>query len=339
MLFAAASCESIFEGERDCSTKIKLEFRKHRQALQSVNGNPVDAFASTVKTVRLFVYDIQNDELVVEQFADAQQLRSEAELGIGADNNNCLMPVDLQPGSYRIVVWCGLDQNDQNNAFALDPDARAEQYRTCNVKRSPQSGQPVNEQKYDALYHGAIAHVDVSGTGQIIPVELTKNTNDISVWVQHTTAAFGSGDYEVVYTDRNGTMRFDDNTVSGEQLEYRPHTVSMLDTETDYNGDRVEAGAMVAHLSTARLMANHKNEARLEVRNREGETVFSIPFIRYLLEMQTLTADEQYYLDCEDTYNCSFYLSGDGGLWTPSLIIINNWVKVPEQSGSIGAED
>ena len=108
-----------------------------------------------------------------------------------------------------------------------------------------------------------------------------------------------------------------------------------MTSSTEYNGSLVEAGALVAHISTARLMAAHQKDARLEVRNREGNTVFSIPFIQYLLEMQTFTSDGQYYLDCEDTYQCSFYLTGENGLWMPARIIINNWVRVPDQTGSI----
>lgn len=97
----------------------------------------------------------------------------------------------------------------------------------------------------------------------------------------------------------------------------------------------METGALVAHLSTSRLLASHKDDARLEVRSKEGDVVFSIPFIKYLLNMQMLSSDDQYYLDCEDTYNCSFYLSGENGAWLPSTIIINNWVVVPQQQDNL----
>ena len=338
----AASCESIFEQETDCSTKFRFEFRKHRQALQSVNGKAADVFDSEVRTVHLFVFDAVTGEPVVEQFATTDRLRTEAELKLGSGTQRSLLPVDLAPGRYRIVAWCGLDENDGNNAFELSgPGSRAGfGYDACRIRLNA-ARQPVNDDKYEAVYHGCVADVTVSGTGQVVPVELTKDTNEIAVWIQHTSATFAEGDYEVVYTDANGTMRFDDNSpAGGDRLEYRPHTTSTLTTSMEYNGEMIEAGALVAHLSTARLMAAGRDDARLEVRDRDGATLFSIPFIRYLLEMQTFTSDEQYYLDCEDTYNCSFYLfAGDGGSWMPSMIIINNWVKVPDQSGSIGAED
>ena len=334
-LFAAAACNTIFEEEQDCSPKIKFEFRKHRQALQTGPDKAVDAFSATVGSVHLFIYDASG-RLVLEQYASTDQLKSAADLQLGADSEKCYMPVDLEPGQYRFVAWCGLDASDQNNAFALREGSRAAAYERCDVKRTA-AGQPVNEAKYEALYHGTTGSVNVRAMGEVIPVQLTKNTNDIAVWVQHATTTFEQGDYEVVYTDANGSMKFTDNTLaSDEQLEYHPHTISYLSTSTEYNGELIESGALVAHLSTARLLADHKGDARLEVRSREGVTVFSIPFVQYLLEMQTFTPDGQYYLDCEDTFNCSFYLSGDGERWIPARIIINNWVRVPDQKDDLG---
>lgn len=338
ILFATASCDSIYDNELDCSTKIKFVFQKHRQALQSVNGKVANVFDTTVETVHLFIYDAESGELVFEQFTTTNHLKTESELNIGTGSERCYLPVNLEAGDYHIVAWCGLHEDDQSNAFMLHEEGTRSGYAACSVKRSEQTGQPVHEEKYEGLYQGMVARVSVNDNGTtIIPVELTKNTNDIAVWVQHASMTFAEGDYEVVYTDANGTMNFEDNRLMQEEdvLEYRPYATSLLTSSTEYNGSLVEAGALVAHISTARLMAAHQKDARLEVRNREGNTVFSIPFIQYLLEMQTFTSDGQYYLDCEDTYQCSFYLTGENGLWTPARIIINNWVRVPDQIGSI----
>lgn len=337
LLFTATSCERIYDDELDCSTKIKFVFKKHRQALQSVNGKIINAFETVVGTVHVFVYDAESGELVFEQFEKVDRLKTESELNMGTGSDRCYLPVDLAPGKYRLVVWCGLDGTDENNAFSLTNGNSLSGYAECNVKRSVQTGQPVHQEKYESLYHGAVEMVTVNSDGTtVIPVELTKNTNDIAVWVQHTSMTFAPGDYEVVYTDANGTLKFEDNTLlPGDRLEYYPHTTSLLTSSTEYNGSVVEAGALIAHISTSRLMESSKKDARLEVRNRQGEIVFSIPFIQYVLEMQTFVSDGQYYLDCEDTYNCSFYLTGESGTWMPACIIINSWVKVPEQNSTI----
>lgn len=350
MAMAACDDNPVFEKEGDCTPKVQFVFKKHRQALHQIPGRETDVFYSTVGTVHLFVFDAETGEPVTEIFEHTDNLKSASELKLGSGTDRCYMNVDLDPGRYRLVAWCGLGADDSSNAFRLE-DATRGGYSHCGVKtHSP--GRPVSDARYDDLYHGTVREVvispDGSGDAQIIPVELTKNTNEINVWVQHTTQTFENGDYEVVYTDANGTMHFDDNSmVKNDRLEYRAHTSSLLTSDAEYNGSQVKTGALVAHLSTARLMETHSADARLEVRDRQGNTVFSVPFIKYVLQMQTFVnsgsskADErdyQYYLDCEDTYNCTFYLTGDkeqDGLWTPARIIINNWVLVPNQHDSL----
>lgn len=340
-LLGATSCDDglIYEKGDDCTPRLQFVFKKHRQALHSVPGREPDAFYSTVGSVHVFVYDAESGELVMDKFEDTANLQTEADLKLGFGQERCYMPLDLLPGVYRIVVWGGLDKNDENNAFHLTENTRAARYAECSIKYNP-TGHPVNAEKYDGLYHGLVQNVEVeispNGGMQIIPVELTKNTNDIAVWVQHTSKTFEGDEYEVVYTDANGSMHFENNQMHNTTpLEYHPHTSSVLNTNTDFNGSTVQTGALVTHISTARLMEGAKNDARLEVRSKEGDVVFSIPFIKYVLQMQTLTGDSQYYLDCEDTYNCSFYLTGENDKWMPSQIIINNWVVVPTQNDEI----
>lgn len=339
LLFVTQSCDDsfIFDGEGDCTPYVQFVFKKHRHALTQIPGRETDAFYSAVESVHLFIYDAASGELVYDKTEKTDNLKSEIDLKTGNNADRCFMPVDLAPGKYRMIAWCGFAEDDSNNAFRLSSTTVRGGYSHCEVKLSD-AGRPVNKEKYDAVYHGTkIAEITFdSSSRQIIPIELTKNTNDIAVWVQHASKTFSEGEYEVVYTDANGMMHFEDNSmVSPARLEYRPHTTSLLSSNTEYNGQEMETGALVAHLSTSRLMEAHKNDARLEVRTKDGQTVFSIPFIKYVLNLQTATNDHQYYLDCEDTYNCSFYLTGDNGTWMPARIIINNWVVVPDQNSDI----
>lgn len=346
---ALGSCESggpLFDDEGDCTTKVQFIFKKHRQALQQIPGKESDVFYATVPSVHLFVYDKESGQLVLDRYEKTENLYSQSDLNIGSGTDKCLMPIDLPAGKYKIVAWCGLDESDNNNAFSLVNGTKA-QYSHALIKTNPMTGHPVNEDKYQGLYHGKVEQVEVTVSSmgsQVIPVELTKNTNDISVWVQHTTATFEDGDYYVVYTDKNGTLKFEDNQLDNDKLlEYHPHTTSILTSDAEYNGAQVKTGALIAHLSTSRLMSNNDDQAKLEVRDKNGKTVYSIPFIKYLKNMQTFTDNHQYYLDCEDTYNCTFYLTGANqspdGTWMPLQIIINNWVMVPEQNGSITGND
>lgn len=341
LLLGTVSCKDsfIYQNQGDCSTKVQFVLKKHRQALHAANGHAADAFYSTVGSVHLFIFDAQTGELVFEQIERTDNLKTAAELNIGSGSDRNMLAVNLDPGKYKFVAWCGLDENDHNNAFNLENTETRGGYSHCRVKHNESSGHPVNHAKYESVYHGVVesAEVLVEDNGmKVIPIELTKNNNDIAIWVQHNERTFGEGEYEVVYVDRNGEMKFDDNTVSrDDKLEYHAHTTSLLTSETEYNGDLIEAGALVAHISTSRLIDANKDDARLEVRNNQGRTVFSIPFIKYVLQMQTFTNDSQYYLDCEDTFNCSFYITGDEDEWTPARIIINNWVIVPNQNAEI----
>ena len=340
-MLCAASCDNsfIYDNEGDCSTKVQFVFKKHRQALKSVPGRETDVFYSTVGSVHLFVYDADSGNLVFEKTERTENLKSASELKLGSASEKNLMQLDLEPGKYRFVAWCGLDENDHNNAFSLNEIETRGGYKECGVKRHPATGHPLNQEKFESVYHGSVevAEVTINDNGaKIIPIELTKDNNDIAVFVQHISHTFNDGDYEVVYVDANGTMKFDDNSLtSSNKLEYRPHTSHFLTSGTEYNDTPVETSALVAHISTSRLMEANQNDARIEVRSKEGKTIFSIPFIKYVLQMQTETSDGQYYLDCEDTYNCSFFLTGEDDKWMAARIIINNWVVVPDQNTNI----
>ncbi|MCH5177191.1 MAG: FimB/Mfa2 family fimbrial subunit [Prevotellaceae bacterium] len=330
-ILSFTSCSDlIYDGEETCPTWVKFVFTKNRQALRTINGVGADAFSNSVTSVHLFVIDTESGELVFSKTEQTKNLK-----------DHCMMPVDLQPGKYTFIAWCGLDANDENNAYILQHN-----YTTratgdnCHLKMAA-TGEPVHDEQYDAVYQGT-THVRLAEQGEMVEIELTKNTNDIAVWIQHPYASLADGDYEVVYQDANGTMDFTTNMVTSEDemLTYKAHTKELLNTSTEYNGERLESGAMIAHLSVNRLMATHADNARIVIRAKDGTEVFAIPFIKYLLEMQTFTKagtnkNQQWYLDCEDTYYCSFYFTGYDQTWTPVRIIVNNWVKVPDQDETV----
>ena len=346
MSLGAASCNDsfIFDGEGDCNPKVQFIFKKHRHALESLDGRVADVFYTTVGTVHLFVYDEKTGELVFEKIEKTGNLLSRSDLGLGTETDKCIMPLEIDPGRYKIVAWCGLDESDQNNAFYLEESETRGKYNECLVKRENENGAPVHSEKYQNLYHGIRNSVEVTydyDGHNIIPIELTKDNNDISVYIQHVNSTLDIDEYDVYYIDSNGGMSFEDNSLTrSEKLEYKNHRKSLLEGgSTDYNGDIVETNGLVAHISTSRLLESNFKEAKLEVRTKEGYTVFSIPFIDYVIQVQQATNDNQYYLDCEDTYNCNFLLTGSDGHWTPARIIINNWVVAPDQHENVGGEN
>lgn len=330
ILPALTSCDDgfIFENEGNCKPMVKFVFTKHRQALQTLDGVGPDAFGLTVKSVHLFVIDSETGELVFEKIENTENL---------IDRN--MMPVDLEPGTYNFIAWCGFDFKDDNNAFELSHNYTKAAGDNCHVRMASET-EPIHNEKYDAVYQGVVYNVTltVEDLDQTIIVPVIKDTNDITVWIQHPDVDFKDGDYSVIYEDANGVMDFETNALLSEdqKLTYKAYSSKVLEADSEYNSEYMKAGAMISHLSTSRLMASHVEDARLKVLDKEGNEVFAIPFIKYLLEMQTFTdgekKDNQWYLDCEDTYQCSFYLIGDQGTWSAYRIIINNWVKVPDQN-------
>lgn len=346
VMLGVASCNDsfIYEHEGDCNPKVQFIFKKHRHALESYDGRVADAFYTTVGTVHIFVYDEESGDLVYEKIEKTENLSSRSELGLGTETDKCIMPLEIKPGRYKILAWCGLDETDNNNAFYLQEDNSRAKYSECLVKRENGDGDPVHTEKYQNLYHGLKTDVviDYSYDGHtIIPIELTKDNNDITVYIQHVSSTLDIDDYDVFYIDSNYSMNFEDNSLtSTEPVEYKNYRKSLLEGgSTDYNGDIVETNGLIAHISTSRLLETNFKDARLEVRTSEGYTVFSIPFIDYVLQVQQATSDNQYYLDCEDTYNCNFLLTGENGYWSPARIIINNWVRVPDQKEEVGGEN
>ena len=330
-LFATSSCSDsfLFDDEGDCRMKVKFEFKRNREALQSKNGIGPDAFTNTVTSVHLFVLDANTGDLIFEKTEDAENLI-----------DGCIMPVDLEPGEYNFIAWCGLDSNDENNAFELQHNYVSRGAEDKLVLKLGADNEPVHEAKYDAVYHGITKNFKVTydNIGETVTVPVVKDTNDINVWIQHPYASFQEGDYTVSYEDANGEISFTDNSLMSEErkLVYKPYDTQLLQSNTEYNGEMMESGAMIAHLSVSRLMAGHSEDARIVIRNKNGVEVFAIPFIKFVLALQTFTKpgtnmDDQWYLDCEDTYNCSFYFTGYDQTWTAFRIIVNNWVVVPGQ--------
>lgn len=326
----SASCERIFEDVEDCSStwSVRFVYRKNREMLQSVTGQGPDAFATSVASVHLWVFD-KKGNLVFEGRESGGILAS----------GDWTMPLELPADTYDMIAWCGIDGS---NAFELTeadalPLRSGDRQDDLNVSvRLDDDGKAWHGAPYDALFYGRADNVKITeeiGNNEI-EIELVKDVNDLIVWVQHPSAeVFAENSYTVVFTEANGSMTAANETC-GPVIEYLPHKVSLLEVDSEFNGETMHSGAMVAHLSTSRIIASHSNDARLEIRSGSGDTVFSVPIVKYLLEMKSerfSRFDDQTYLDCEDTYNCSFFLSGDSGYWTASRIIINSWVRVSDQ--------
>ena len=131
-------------------------------------------------------------------------------------------------------------------------------------------------------------------------------------------AAISHEDYEVLITDNNGLIEWDNALIPDADLIYTPHaswTTEALDENEDVN-----SRAARYELSFSRLVINKNNDprnnARLRIiRRSDRETVVDIDLAYYLAAGRNAYAWAQYgeqeYLDREYHYSLDFFLRGD----------------------------
>ena len=125
--------DAIYDDEGNCTSVYKVGFTYDK------NMKFADAFASEVKTVSLYAFDTSGR--FVKSFNNSVAAMAA---------NGYQMDVDLDPGQYKLVAWCGL--NDGMNSFDVpnlspgDPITKL----TNTVKRDANA----EVKEIDQLYHG-----------------------------------------------------------------------------------------------------------------------------------------------------------------------------------------
>ena len=141
--------------------------------------------------------------------------------------------------------------------------------------------------------------------------------------------------FEFTITDDNGLMNYTNKLISDETLTYYPYyraqggTVARKSARAE--GDAAVAeddniSVAIAQITVGRLV--EENNPKLTITNTEtGETVLSIPLVKYLLltEAEGHDMTNQEYLDRQDEYNMTFFLD-ESMKWINTRIIINDWV-------------
>ena len=88
MLYA---CDGlIYDGEGDCSVSYRVKFR------YDYNMKFADAFAHEVDVVTLYLLD-----------ADGRVVWQRTEQGEALAADGYAMTVDVEPGEYGLLAWCG----------------------------------------------------------------------------------------------------------------------------------------------------------------------------------------------------------------------------------------
>ena len=315
-LACLCSCtrQLIFEGEGDCGIYYRIRFK------YDYNIKFADAFANEVNSVALYVFD-ENDILVEEIATTDKDALSSGTFEI---------PIELEPGSYTLLAWGGLMDEESFDMLA-DTKTGVTKLEELQVRmhRQYEDGKAKVSEDLLPLYHGSMSLEvkDVPGT-YTETMSLMKNTNVIRVLL-HEISGHDIDAEKFIFeiNDDNGLYGWDNALLDDEMITYSAWsqstgTADMSDVEVKAV---TSATVALAELTIGRMRAG--DSPVLHIRSREtGEDVFRIPVADYALLVKGNYREkmgDQEYLDRQDEYTMTFFL--DGGEWVSSVIYINSW--------------
>lgn len=319
---ATTSCDKILgEDNVDCSTEYRVKFKYDK------NMKFADAFANEVKSVTLYAFD-ENGKFAFQS----------TEQGDVLSEDGYSMQVEVEPGDYNLVAWGGLEGEESFAVPILKQGVSTINDLNCkmnreHISRAADGSAYVNED-LKPLFHGQLQKQSFSraATQQVITVELTKNTNNVRIILQHLSGEnVDVSKFTFTIEDENGFMNYDNKLLDDEELTYYAWRTDSGTADMDHtDGSRAttSVGVAIAELTVGRLVV--ENKPVLTITNEKGEKVLSIPLIDYALLVKgyyNREMTDQEYLDRQDEYNMTFFLD-ENNRWASSSIIINSWKVV-----------
>lgn len=343
LFMAAALCcmmpscdKAIYDYEGDCSVTYRVAFRYDR------NMKWADAFAREVKSVHLYAFD-----------KDGTLVWQRSEHGDALKSDDYAMTLDLPAGDYRLVAWCGLENDGEREESFAVPEARIGHTRIeelqCKLSRQHDATGAYSKEKLYPLFHGML---DVSlpanddGGSYSYTMDLTKNTNHVRVILQHLSGEpVDVKNFSFRIEEENGLMNYDNELLPDETITYRAYdmksgTAGMgIDDYPEMHHAKsaiqtssrtiTSVSVAIADLSIARLTKGRKTY--LTVETEDGKmTSARVPLTDYALLLKDGYDEDmtdQDYLDRQDEYTLTFFLDEDRK-WIETSIIINSWKVV-----------
>lgn len=325
-----SSCESIYEDQGDCTVRYKLRFVYNR------NLKWADAFPSEVNSVNLYAFG-----------ADGKFVKEFLGRGDALSKDDYLMDLELEPGDYTLVAWCGLEnEGRQMESFTVpQPVAGVTTLEelTCSLNTLSNDDYPIySDARLYFMYHG---HMSVNlpdtqdGATHYYTMYLTKDTNHIRIILQQLSGEdMIPTEIGLSIEDSNGNYCYDNTPSGSDVVTYLPwyKTVGQAGVgkeQENGNTDLVYVNGVIADLSVPRMLADHKDDFFLTITNlTNGETIVSrVPVIQYALLSKEYyemayghPMTEQEFLDREDEYVLTFFID-KSMKWIDSYILIHSW--------------
>lgn len=328
-LLALASCDSmVYDDEGDCTVHYRLKFR------YDMNLKWADAFAGEVSSVHLYAFD------------NSGVLAWQHEEGISPSSaENYMMTLDLQPGDYRLLAWCGLRNDGTHEESFTVPEAREGETRmeqlVCSLTRKYDESGAFSKERLYRLFHGSLdvsLPADEDGGSYDYTMYLTKNTNHVRVILQHLSGEdVDVSRFAFRVEDENGLMAHDNRLMDDENIIYRPWKTQSGQASIGKEESRaiINVNGAIADMTVARMTESRRKQMLLTITNDEGKTVAKIPVIDYALLAKGYYEEEyghkmtdQEFLDREDDYVMTLFLD-ENNEWISSQILIHSWRVVP----------
>lgn len=336
------SCDSsMFDHEGNCDVTYSLNF------VYEKNLKWADAFASEVKSVNVYAFDDKG--LFVKEFSEA---------GDVLESPGFEIPLDLDPGKYTFVGWCGLAGGEEGeDAFSVaKPTAGVTTLdeMTCrlNTLRDTDNSEYSNT-KLPFMFHGKVEAVlpdTRDGQHYRYTMELTKNTNHIRVMIQQLGEDLDKKNFTMSMKSANGVMAYDNSLVASGLVDYRPWNLGNNIVDTDDDSESATRGTaeyygIIADMSTCRMMADRQNEELYlsVVYTEDGapQEIIRVPAMQYVLltkkyceEAYGHKLSDQEFLDRQDEYTMTFFLD-ENMRWTHVVIEVLTW-RVVRRNYNLG---
>lgn len=285
-LAGLAACDYIHDDSiASCEYRLRLVY--------DYNMKFADAFQHEVNKAALFICDNKGN-FILRKDIEGAELKA----------NNIVM--DLDPGTYQVLTWAGLD--DASYEWPADPST-IEEIRVKTL-RAADATQP-NE--LTPLWHALDTLVITGDRHEEKEILLAKNTNKLRVVLQDTDGnSMDVSDFIFEITADNGYMDYDNRLLPDPAITYTPYYTKSVDIAPgdSINGKPANQYVAVAELNTMRLMAGENY--RLVVRHKDWKNdVLNINLNNYLLltKMEGHDISAQEYLDRQDEYSIVFFLT------------------------------
>jgi hypothetical protein len=306
----STSCtrSTIFEYEGDCGVYYNIRFK------YDYNLKYADAFANEVNSVALYIFD-ENKTLVETIITTDKEALS---------NENFEIPLQLAPGHYTLLSWCGL-MNEESFDLLAETEIGTTTLHEMKVRMHRTEG--VQENDLLPLYHGMIELdvTDIPGT-YTETISLMKDTRVIRILLYEMSGhPMDENLFSFEITDNNGLYNYDNNRLDDEVITYKPWHVESIFAESESSSRAAEINTVMAELTLGRMDVN--NSPMVSIKNTEsGEEIFRFPLAEYMLMVRGSyhkNMDEQEFLDRTDDFSMTIILNE--GEWVSTVINIFSW--------------